>query len=107
RDRGHRHRSSGRSRSPGHDRRGRRPRQRCALTVRSLPQVILDLHPDALLILPDRATGGETIAAVPALLPHAYRHPDAAPMRLLRLSARYFDAVRTGTKTLSVRWNES
>jgi cytidine deaminase len=70
-------------------------------------QVILDLHPDALLILPDRATGGETIAAVPALLPHAYRHPDAAPMRLLRLSARYFDAVRTGTKTLSVRWNES
>src|SRR5699024_7349610 len=70
-------------------------------------QVILDLHPDALLILPDRATGAETITAVPALLPHAYRHPDAAPMRLLRLSARYFDAVRTGTKTLSVRWNES
>src|SRR5699024_1766041 len=25
----------------------------------------------------------------------------------LRLSARYLDAVRTGTKTLSVRWNES
>lgn len=70
-------------------------------------QVLLDLHPDALAVIPDEATGTETIAAIPTLLPHAYRHPDAAPMRLLRLNARYFDAVRTGAKTLTVRWNES
>src|SRR5699024_12386546 len=38
---------------------------------------------------------------------HAYRAADAAAMRRLRLRARYFDAVGTGTKPLSVRWSES
>jgi cytidine deaminase len=70
-------------------------------------QVILDLHPDALVALPDKATGEPTIAPIPALLPHSYRHPDAAPLRLLRFNARYAEAVAAGTKTLTVRWNES
>lgn len=70
-------------------------------------QVIVDLHPDALVVIPDKSSGHPTIAPVPALLPHAYRHPDAAPMRLLRLHARYTDAVMDGTKTLTVRWNEA
>ncbi|SDS36852.1 ASCH domain-containing protein [Brevibacterium siliguriense] len=70
-------------------------------------QVILDLHPDALVIVPDSTTGKPSIAPIPALLPHSYRHPDSAPTRLLRLHARYFDAVVDGTKTLTVRWNES
>ncbi|WP_209323405.1 ASCH domain-containing protein [Brevibacterium renqingii] len=70
-------------------------------------QVILDLHPDALVAITDKSTGGETIAPIPALLPHSYRHPDAAPMRLLRFNARYVDAFRAGKKTLSVRWNEA
>lgn len=70
-------------------------------------QVILDLHPDALVAIPDKATGERSIAPIPALLPHAYRHPDAAPMRLLRFNARYREAVMNGTKTLTVRWNEA
>ena len=69
-------------------------------------QVILELHPDALVVVPDDTTGKPTITPAPALLPHSYRHPDSAPMRLLRLHARYFDAVTDGTKTLTVRWNE-
>ena len=69
-------------------------------------QVLLDLHPDALVIAPAGTTGEPSIATVPALLPHSYRHPDSAPKRLLRFHARYFDAVTDGTKTLTVRWNE-
>lgn len=69
-------------------------------------QVILDLHPDALVAIPDKTTGTRSIAPIPALLPHTYRHPDAAPRRLLRLNARYRGAVIDGTKTLTVRWNE-
>ena len=70
-------------------------------------QVILDLHPDALVVVPDDITGQRSIAPIPALLPHSYRHPESAPTRLLRFHARYFDAVTDGTKTLTVRWNES
>lgn len=70
-------------------------------------QVILDLHPDTLVALPDKTTGEPTIAPVPALLPHSYRHPDSTPIRLLRFNARYADAVTDGIKTLTVRWNES
>ncbi|SMX92126.1 ASCH domain-containing protein [Brevibacterium iodinum ATCC 49514] len=69
-------------------------------------QVILDLHPDALVAVPDDTTGQTSIAPLPALLPHSYRHPDSAPRRLLRFHSRYFDAVADGTKTLTVRWNE-
>lgn len=112
-------------------------------------QVILDLHPDALIALPDEqgrttsamaeaagtagaagtvgaagtasaagtagtasaagTASGSTydIAAITALLPRSYRHPDAEPTRLLRFSARYFDAITSAGKTLTVRWNES
>ncbi|MGZ1491519.1 ASCH domain-containing protein [Brevibacterium sediminis] len=69
-------------------------------------QVILDLHPDALVVVPDDTTGQTSIAPIPALLPHSYRHPDSDPKRLLRFHARYFEAVADGTKTLTVRWNE-
>ncbi|MGO3067139.1 hypothetical protein [Brevibacterium linens] len=68
-------------------------------------QVTLDLHPDAL-VVPDDTTGQTSIAPIPALLPHSYRHPDSDPRRLLRFHARYFEAVADGTKTLTVRWNE-
>lgn len=81
-------------------------------------QVILDLHPDALIALPgDPGTTTSAtvetaheptydIAPIAALLPHSYRHPDATPLRLLRFNARYFDAVTSAKKTLTVRWNE-
>ncbi|MGC2940893.1 MULTISPECIES: ASCH domain-containing protein [unclassified Brevibacterium] len=70
-------------------------------------QVILDLHPDVLVALPDDTTGERSIAPITELLPSSYRHPESAPTRLLRFHARYFDAVADGTKTLTVRWNES
>lgn len=70
-------------------------------------QVILDLHPDALITVPGTAGSASDISPVSALLPHSYRHPDAAPVRLLRFHARYFEAVTSARKTLTVRWNES
>ncbi|MCI4011512.1 ASCH domain-containing protein [Brevibacterium sp. ZH18] len=91
-------------------------------------QVILDLHPDALIALPEQpgrttsamaetagtagaagTASGSTydIAPIAALLPRSYRHPDAEPTRLLRFNARYFDAIASARKTLTVRWNES
>lgn len=100
-------------------------------------QVILDLHPDALIALPEQpgrttsamvetaetagaagtasasrtagTASGSTyyIAPIAALLPRSYRHPDAQPTRLLRFNARYFDAITSARKTLTVRWNES
>nr|WP_276584420.1 ASCH domain-containing protein [Brevibacterium permense] len=69
-------------------------------------QVILDLHPDALVAVPDVTTSEPSIAPISSLLPQAYRHPDSAPERLLRFHARYFDTVRNGSKTLTVRWSE-
>lgn len=70
-------------------------------------QVILDLHPDALIVVPGRATGFDPQAETAAgLLPRSYRSPDSRPLRLLRLSKRYAESVRTGAKTLTVRWNE-
>lgn len=78
-------------------------------------QVILDLHPDALVAIPgsdvaipgsDRA-GAADIAPISALLPHYYRQPDSAPQRLLRFHTRYYDAITSARKTLTVRWNES
>lgn len=71
-------------------------------------QVILDLHPDALIALPATDLAGAVdIAPIASLLPHAYRQPDSAPTRLLRFHARYFDAVTSARKNLTVRWNES
>lgn len=71
-------------------------------------QVILDLHPDALVAIPG-ANHAEPadITPIAALLPHAYRQPDPAPLRLLRFHARYLGAVASAKKNLTVRWNES
>ncbi|MDN5658905.1 ASCH domain-containing protein [Brevibacterium sandarakinum] len=71
-------------------------------------QVILDLHPDALVVFPGpHGAGSAEIASISVLLPYYYRHPDSAPMRLLRFHARYFDATASAKKTLTVRWKES
>lgn len=68
-------------------------------------QVILDLHPDALVAIP--GTGSADISTASALLPHPYRRPDTTAQRLLRFHERYFDAVTSARKTLTVRWDES
>lgn len=71
-------------------------------------QVILDLHPDALVAIPGSAPGGSaTIAPITALLPHYYRQPDSAPQRLLRFHPRYYEATTSARKNLTVRWKES
>lgn len=44
---------------------------------------------------------------VRALLPDTYFHPDAAATRVVRFNRRYFDGIRDGTKTSTVRWNDS
>ncbi len=67
-------------------------------------QVMLDLHPDLLVAVP-----GETrpqMLPIAKLLPHTYFFPDANAERVLRFHKRYYDAVATGTKTSSVRWDE-
>ncbi|MDN6528710.1 MAG: ASCH domain-containing protein [Brevibacterium sp.] len=71
-------------------------------------QVILDLHPDALVAVPGtaRAVSAE-LAPISALLPRLYRQPASAPARLLRFHARYFEAITSARKNLTVRWKES
>ena len=71
-------------------------------------QVILDLHPDALVAIPGaNQADGVDIAAISALLPCSYRRPESAPQRLLRFHARYFNAISSGHKNLTARWNEA
>ncbi|TSI15942.1 ASCH domain-containing protein [Brevibacterium aurantiacum] len=74
-------------------------------------QVILDLHPDALVAVPRSGSAGPagsaTIAPISVLLPHYYRQPDSAPQRLLRFHPRYYEAATSGRKNLTVRWKES
>lgn len=71
-------------------------------------QVILDLHPDALVAIPGAdPAGAADIAPISTLLPRYYRQPDSAPQRLLRFHPRYYDATTSARKTLTVRWQES
>ncbi|MGO1264683.1 hypothetical protein [Brevibacterium aurantiacum] len=71
-------------------------------------QVILDLHPDALVAIPGSASAGPPeIAPITALLPHYYRQPESAPQRLLRFHPRYYEATTSARKNLTVRWKES
>ncbi|MBM6588702.1 ASCH domain-containing protein [Brevibacterium sp. RIT 803] len=71
-------------------------------------QIILDLHPDALVAVPRSGPAGSaTIAPISVLVPHYYRQPDSAPQRLLRFHPRYYEATTSGRKSLTVRWKES
>lgn len=67
-------------------------------------QVLLDLHPDAHVLVP----GADGPGAVPVrtLLPTSYRHPDAAPERLVRFSPAYYADVVAGRKTTTVRYED-
>ncbi len=64
-------------------------------------QVLLDLHPDCLVIVPT-GTGPDCVP-VRDLLPGAFRRPGAEPERFVRFASRYFDAVAAGRKTATVR----
>lgn len=67
-------------------------------------QVLLDQHPDALVVIP--GDDGPTTAPAYALLPHAYVHPDSDPPRLLRFSPVHWETVLAGTKTATTRAGE-
>lgn len=67
-------------------------------------QVLLDLHPDIMVAVP--GDNGPSMQPIRKLLPWAYRHPDADAIRLVRFNQRYFDAVASGEKTTTIRWDD-
>ncbi|MGO2748228.1 hypothetical protein [Microbacterium sp.] len=67
-------------------------------------QVMLDLHPDLLVAVPDET--GPQMLPIAKLLPHTYFFPDANAERVLRFNKRHYEPVAAGTKTSSVRWDE-
>ncbi|WP_157071421.1 ASCH domain-containing protein [Curtobacterium ammoniigenes] len=67
-------------------------------------QVMLDLHPDLLVAVPGES--GAQMRPIRKLLPNTYFFPDADAERVLRFNKRYYEAVASGTKTSSVRWDE-
>lgn len=68
-------------------------------------QVMLDLHPDLLIAVP---TGdGPQMRPIAKLLANTYFFPDALAERVLRFNRRYYEAVMSGQKTSTVRWEES
>ena len=67
-------------------------------------QVILDLHPDAIVAVP--TASGPEMRQIVELLPDTYFFPDSRATRVLRFNKRYYDAVANGEKTSTVRWGE-
>ncbi len=67
-------------------------------------QVLLDTHPDAIVVVP--TAEGPQPRTLRALLPDTYRFPDAAPPRLVRFNQRYADAVSSGAKRMTIRFDD-
>ncbi|MGB3770306.1 MAG: ASCH domain-containing protein [Rhodococcus sp. (in: high G+C Gram-positive bacteria)] len=67
-------------------------------------QVLLDLHPDVAVAMP--TPDGPTLRPIRTLLPGAYLSPSDRPRRIVRFDGRYFDAVASGEKTVTVRWDD-
>lgn len=67
-------------------------------------QVMLDLHPDLVVAVPTEH--GPRMRPITKLLPHTYFYPDARAERVLRFNKRYYEAVGSGEKRSSVRWDE-
>jgi len=67
-------------------------------------QVLLDQHPDCLVIVPH----GHELTTVPIrhLLPYAYAAPEASAERFIRFNPRYYDAVASGRKTATTRFDD-
>ncbi|MCU1518997.1 MAG: hypothetical protein JWQ75_3718 [Pseudarthrobacter sp.] len=49
---------------------------------------------------------GAVIRSVRKLLPDAYFYPDAHARRIFRFNKRYHDAVLSGEKTTTIRWDD-
>jgi cytidine deaminase len=67
-------------------------------------QVMLDLHPDLLVAVPGES--GPSVLPIRKLLPETYFWPDANAKRVLRFNKRYYDDVASGSKTVTVRWDD-
>lgn len=67
-------------------------------------QVLLDHHPDILVAVP--AESGPVVRPVRKLLPDTYFFPDANGRRIVRFNKRYHDAVMSGEKTTTIRWDD-
>lgn len=68
-------------------------------------QVMLDRYPDLLVAVP--TADGPRMRRIAALLPDAYVFVDGVAQRVLRFRKEYREAVASGRKTSSVRWDES
>lgn len=68
-------------------------------------QVLLDLHPQALVLVPGADDEPEAVP-VRGLLPHAYAWPDRPAPRVVRFNGRYRDAVLAGRKTATIRYDD-
>lgn len=67
-------------------------------------QVMLDLHPDILVAVP--SVDGPQMRPIRKLLPDTYFFPDAEARRVVRFNRRYVDAVMSGEKTTTIRWDD-
>ncbi|WP_197024671.1 ASCH domain-containing protein [Cellulomonas sp. KRMCY2] len=67
-------------------------------------QTILDQHPDCFVIVP--TAQGPDYRPIRKLLPFAYDYPDASPERFIRFSPAYYDGVRAGLKTATIRFDD-
>lgn len=68
-------------------------------------QVLLDLHPQALVLVPAAGDEPESVP-VRSLLPRSYHWPDAPAPRVVRFAGRYREAVLVGRKTATVRFDD-
>jgi cytidine deaminase len=67
-------------------------------------QVLLDQHPDCFVIVPQ---GDDlTTVSIRHLLPYAYAWPEASQERFIRFNPRYYDAVASGRKTATTRFDD-
>ncbi|ROS76075.1 cytidine deaminase [Curtobacterium sp. PhB130] len=74
-------------------------------------QVLLDLHPHVLVLVPGADAGGEgdgepVGVPVRTLLPHAYAWPDRPAPRIVRFNGRYRNDVLAGRKTATIRHDD-
>ncbi len=67
-------------------------------------QVLLDLHPDCFVVMPPDEE--PTLVPVRKLLPDASHPYGAAPERFIRFSPAYFENVREGLKTQTIRYDD-
>nr|WP_240977847.1 ASCH domain-containing protein [Planctomonas sp. JC2975] len=67
-------------------------------------QVMLDQQPGCAVIVP--TPDGPGLVNIRHLLPYSYGWPEAAPQRFIRFNPRYYDAVLSGRKTATTRFDD-